>query len=180
MALVLLAQLADLAGLQRIGIEDRRGADLQRHPQRDRVAETVEERQDAQQPIARLRCRWPGSSIRRWRRCCACVSITPLGSPVEPLEKMMVARRRRLGCDRLVAAPHEQLFLDEAGDQQDAEEGRGFVPICRSPCGNLRGRSARRRGRDRAATLWTNSFEVRTCLMPHCWIDDWTMSGAEE
>ena len=49
------AQLTDFHGLARIRVEKNGGTDLQRHPQGDRVAEAVEERQDAEQPIARPR-----------------------------------------------------------------------------------------------------------------------------
>ena len=54
-ALVRPAQLADLAALPRVGVVDDRGPDLQRHPQRHRVAEAVKERQDAEQPVPGLR-----------------------------------------------------------------------------------------------------------------------------
>ena len=45
------AQLADLAGRARVGVVDGGGADLQRRPQRDRVAKTVEKRQHAEHPV---------------------------------------------------------------------------------------------------------------------------------
>src|SRR5262249_55411594 len=48
-ALVLAAELADLARLQRIDVIDRRGADLEGNPERDSITEAVEERQDTQQ-----------------------------------------------------------------------------------------------------------------------------------
>ncbi len=50
-----LADFANLARLQRVGMIHDRRPDLERNPERDRVAETVEERQHAEQAIRRLR-----------------------------------------------------------------------------------------------------------------------------
>ena len=48
---ILLAQFADLARLQRVRMIGGRSPDLERQPQRDRVTERVEERQDAEEAV---------------------------------------------------------------------------------------------------------------------------------
>ena len=54
-----------------------------------------------------------------------CVSITPLGSPVLPLEKMIVARSSML----VPAEAEEPAFLDEAGQQQHASNAADALDV---------------------------------------------------
>ena len=88
---VLRGHLADRLGVGGIGVIGGAEADDQRQPQRDRVAERVEEGQHAEHRRRRRRAGTARWRRRCWPARCACVSITPFGTPVLPLEKMIVA-----------------------------------------------------------------------------------------
>ena len=87
---MLLAELADRPGVERVEVVDHLLAQGERRPDRDGEAERVEERQDAQQDLSGLSC----TCCSIWcalLRTLRCERTTPLGSPVEPEVKITVA-----------------------------------------------------------------------------------------
>ena len=81
---VLAAQLADLPGIERIEVVDTLDVDAQHGPQRDRVAERVEERQDAEQHVVADRAARPAAPPPRSSRRCRGSASPPWARPWSP------------------------------------------------------------------------------------------------
>ena len=88
--LVLLAELADRPGVERVEVVDDLLAQAQDRPDRHGEPERVEERQDAQHDLVGLHMDML-LDLMALHRTLRCERTTPLGSPVEPEVKMTVA-----------------------------------------------------------------------------------------
>ena len=97
---------------------------------------------------------------RRWRGCCACVSITPFGTPVLPLEKMMVAERVGRRASRGQSA-------ELSARRQHERRQRACRPSRRrrTSCARLRGTPSRPSARSTPSQETARREDRR---MPHC------------
>ena len=92
---MLVAELADGPRVERIEMIDDLLAQAERRPDRDREAESMEERQNAEQHVIGLQVNVL-FHLRMLLRILRCESTTPLGSAVEPEVKITVAVASRL------------------------------------------------------------------------------------